>query len=100
MRPSTQQRLSCHPLSPTCHELTSQATDNGQTGTIMTFYEITDGDLSYTTGETRPHRPGRLPLRSLPLTRRVQRIAKRPPASQPRDAGEKGQGATDPKRRW
>lgn len=28
---------------------TSQATDNGLTGTIMTFYEITDGDLSYTT---------------------------------------------------
>jgi hypothetical protein len=27
-----------------------QVTENGLTGSIMTFYEITDGDLSYSTG--------------------------------------------------
>lgn len=44
-------------VSPTMHVAShsrrrpahTQATDIGQTGTIMTFYEITDGDLSYTT---------------------------------------------------
>lgn len=30
----------------------NQVTQNGLTGSIMTFYEITDGDLSYTTGRS------------------------------------------------
>lgn len=34
-------------------EADHQVTENGLTGSIMTFYEITDGDLSYTTGMSR-----------------------------------------------
>lgn len=28
-----------------------QVSDNGLTGSIMTFYELTDGDMAHTTGK-------------------------------------------------
>lgn len=33
-----------------CMVLTVQVSDNGMTGTILTFYDLTDGDLAETTG--------------------------------------------------
>lgn len=42
--------------------LISQVTENGLTGSIMTFYEVTDGDMSFTTGTSHFHSHFRLPI--------------------------------------